>query len=114
MQEKQKSQPKRTRFSWGEYVNYLRSEKWKRKRLAKGFSVGFCCERCGQYARDGFEIHHKSYARIFKEPLTDLMFLCPNCHRMIEVQKRRERKLRDVYKQRNTASDTCKQRVECS
>lgn len=101
----QKQKPKRTRFSWGEYVAYLRSVKWKRKRLAKGFSVGFLCERCGQYAKDGFEIHHKTYAHIFKEPLIDLMFLCPNCHRMIEVQKRRERKWKNVYRQQNTTSN---------
>ena len=102
MQNEEKRPAKRTRFSWGEYVNYLRSEKWKKKRYAKGFQVGFLCERCGQYSKASFEIHHKTYAHIFKEPLSDLMFLCPDCHRMIEVQKRRERKLRDVYKQRNS------------
>ena len=102
MPEKTKKAQKRTRFSWSQYVAYLRSEKWKMKRYAKGFQVGFCCERCGQYSKGSFEIHHKTYEHIFREPLRDLMFLCPNCHRMIEVQKRRERKLRDVYKQRNT------------
>nr|DAE27574.1 MAG TPA: putative restriction endonuclease [virus sp. cti5L29] len=94
-------QQKRTRFSWTEYVRYLRSDKWKRKRLALGFQRKFTCELCGQYSRDNFEVHHKTYRNIYKEPLCDLMFLCPNCHRMLEVQKRRERKLKDVYKQRH-------------
>lgn len=95
-----KSKQKRTRFTWNQYVNYLRSDKWKRKRLAKAFQCNFTCERCKSYCKDAFEIHHKTYIRVFKEPLSDLMFLCPNCHRILEAQKRRERKLRDVYKQR--------------
>jgi predicted HNH restriction endonuclease len=85
----------RTRFSWTEYRAYLRSDKWRRKRLALGFSKNFTCERCGRYCRDGFEVHHKTYIRIYKELLSDLMLLCPDCHRMLEVQKRRERKWRE-------------------
>ena len=97
----QKRQAKRTRFTWSQYVVYLRSEKWKRKRLAKGFKQNFTCERCGSYCKDAFEIHHKTYIHVFREPLSDLMFLCPHCHKVLEAQKRRERKLKDVYKQRN-------------
>lgn len=97
---------KRVRFTWSQYVAYLKSEKWKRKRLAKAFQCKFTCERCKRYSRDAFEIHHKTYVHVFKEPLSDLMFLCPECHRILEVQKRRERKLRDVYKQRNSKVNT--------
>ena len=97
---------KRVRFTWSQYVAYLKSEKWKRKRLAKAFQCKFICERCKRYSRDGFEIHHKTYIHVFKEPLSDLMFLCPECHRILEVQKRRERKLKDVYKQRNSKVNT--------
>ncbi len=100
------TEQKRTRFSWTEYMRYLRSEKWKRKRQALGFKRNFTCEMCGTYSRNLFEVHHKTYAHIFKEPLSDLMFLCPDCHRKLEVQKRRERKLRDVYKQRFTKGNT--------
>lgn len=96
----------RRRFSWTEYMRYLRSDKWKKKRLALGFKKKFICERCGTYCKDGFEVHHKTYIHIFKEPLCDLMLLCPKCHRILEVQKRRERKLRDVYKQRNAKVNT--------
>lgn len=96
----------RKRFSWNEYIKYLRSEKWKRKRQALGFRKKFICELCGTYCRDRFEVHHKTYVHIFKEPLSDLMLLCPDCHRKLEVQKRRERKLRDVYKQRNFKRNT--------
>lgn len=98
----QRKQTKRIRFTWSQYVAYLRSEKWKRKRLAKGFKQNFTCERCGSYCRDSFEIHHKTYIHVFREPLSDLMFLCPQCHKILEAQKRRERKLKDVYKQRNS------------
>lgn len=104
--QKQKSQPKRVRFTWNQYVAYLRSDKWKRKRLAKAFQVNFICERCKTYSKSSFEIHHKTYVRVFKEPLSDLMFLCPECHRILEAQKRRERKLRDVHKQRHTKVNT--------
>lgn len=97
----QRKPVKRIRFTWSQYVAYLRSEKWKRKRLAKGFKQNFTCERCGVYCKDSFEIHHKTYIHVFREPLNDLMFLCPQCHKILEAQKRRERKLRNVYKQRN-------------
>ena len=97
---------KRARYNWGQYVSYLRSDKWKRKRVALGFNRGFKCEMCGRDCRDGFEVHHKTYKRIFREPFCDLMLLCPNCHRAIEVQKRRERKWSDVYKQRNVKIDS--------
>ena len=104
------AEQKRTRFNWGQYVAYLRSDKWRRKRLALGFNKKFCCERCGQYCKDGFEVHHKTYAHIFREPFCDLMLLCPDCHRIIEAQKRRERKWKDVYKQRNHTANTARKR----
>lgn len=96
----------RKRFSWSEYIKYLRSDKWKRKRLALGFHKKFKCELCGIYCKDRFEVHHKTYIHIFREPLSDLMFLCPHCHKVLEAQKRRERKLKDVYKQRNSKRNT--------
>lgn len=88
-------------FTWREYVQYLRSDKWRMKRLALAYQRGFTCERCGCVCKDKFEVHHKTYKHAFREPLVDLMLLCPECHRMIEAQKRRDRKWGDVRKQRH-------------
>ena len=92
-----KIKQKTTKFTWNKYLMYLKSEKWHKKRFAKGFQVGFICEKCGKYSKDAFEIHHKTYIRVLKEPLTDLMFLCPTCHSLIEVEKRRKRKAKSVH-----------------
>lgn len=76
---------------WEKYRRYLKSPQWHKKRLALAFKVNFTCERCGQYNRSSFEAHHKTYKNVFKEPLSDLMFLCGDCHKIIEINKRIKR-----------------------
>lgn len=77
------------------YNRYLTSPKWKAKRWAIAYSRGFVCEKCGRYCKDNFEVHHKTYKRIFHEPSCDLMLLCGDCHRLVEIQKRIRRKQGD-------------------
>lgn len=62
------------------YKSYLLSKDWKKKRALKLKSVGNKCQCCGSIYR--LQIHHKTYKRLFKEPLSDLVVLCPTCHRI--------------------------------
>lgn len=62
-----------------EYKAYLKSHKWKTKRLKVLNRAKFRCERCKK--RQAREIHHLTYENIFNEPLEDLQALCTRCHR---------------------------------
>jgi len=73
------------------YQNYLNSQKWKNKRLKVLNREKFRCERCKE-AR-ATQVHHKTYKRIHKERLSDLMAVCAPCHRAIHgIKTTRRRK----------------------
>ena len=55
---------------------YLDSPAWQMKRDAVIQRDGYQCV-CGAQAT---EMHHKTYDNIGKEPLSDLVFLCQECH----------------------------------
>lgn len=74
------------------YIEYLRSPKWRAKRWAIGYARNFTCEICHKYCRDNFEIHHKTYRNICNEPDCDLLLLCSDCHKKVEIKKRLERR----------------------
>ena len=58
------------------YEKYLKSPAWKVKRDAVIKRDGGQCV-CGAHAT---EVHHKTYDNIGKEPLSDLVALCEECH----------------------------------
>jgi len=60
------------------YQEYLCSREWGLKREAVIERSNGVCERCKR--NPGAAVHHKTYARIYKEPLTDLIYLCDECH----------------------------------
>lgn len=63
------------------YHEYLRSEKWKKKRLRALKSAGFRCNIC---KCDGpLQVHHKTYRRLGFERLRDLQVVCGACHKKI-------------------------------
>lgn len=64
-----------------EYQTYLNSPKWKAKRLLVLRRAKHKCERCKK--RQATQIHHKTYKRIFNEPLSDLLAVCERCHKEI-------------------------------
>lgn len=62
------------------YQAYLRSEKWNQKRKAVLKRDNYKCQL--NYRHTGrLELHHKTYERIGKERLSDLITLCSDCHR---------------------------------
>ena len=63
----------------GTYKEYLDSPAWKMKRDAVIQRDGGQCV-CGAKAT---EMHHKTYDNIGKEPLSDLVMLCAECHERI-------------------------------
>lgn len=68
---------KRNQFV-GTYREYLASPQWATKRKAAFARYGAKCSTCG--ATSGLHVHHKTYANLFREPLSDLQILCGGCH----------------------------------
>lgn len=61
------------------YDAYLRSPEWKALRRRVGTAVKWTCP-CGAVAT---QIHHRTYARIGREKLSDLEAVCKGCHSKI-------------------------------
>jgi Pyruvate/2-oxoacid:ferredoxin oxidoreductase delta subunit len=70
------------------YNAYITSAKWRAKRWVVGLKSNFICRMCHRYCRDNFEVHHKTYRNLGHEPMTDLMCLCTECHKKVELAKK--------------------------
>lgn len=70
------------------YRDYLQTAKWARKRSAVLKRDCFVCqaaiEGCTHNATD---VHHKTYANVFDEPLFDLIAVCRNCHERLHEKE---------------------------
>ena len=68
------------------YCDYLKSEHWiTTSRLAQEH-YGNKCTRCSE--TKNLQTHHKSYANIGKEKLSDLDVLCKKCHKEEHTTKK--------------------------
>lgn len=61
-----------------DYKEYLTSKEWKIKRAKVLDRANHTCEICG--IKKAYQVHHKTYKRIYKEKLTDLIATCGICH----------------------------------
>lgn len=66
-----------------EYSQYLLTAKWQSKRQRALERDGFRCQAC--LIRPATQVHHKTYERIFNEPLFDLVSVCETCHAALHV-----------------------------
>lgn len=64
-----------------EYLAYLQSPTWKRKRAQVLRRDDRRCVLC--HSTERLEVHHASYERRGHEALTDLVTLCHECHTTI-------------------------------
>lgn len=79
------------------YIKYLRSDKWKRKREMVFNYYGKRCYACRTY-KGPIQVHHMSYKNFGNERLSDLLPLCLDCHRKVTWLHKRNgrRNLRKV------------------
>ena len=61
-----------------DYYSYIKSDKWKKKRLLRIKELGAKCRRCGSDKM--VDVHHLTYARLGCEKGKDLTVLCRLCH----------------------------------
>lgn len=64
-----------------EYEDYLLSPAWKVKRKQAFAHHGKKCAKC--HRTKNLQIHHKTYANIYNEPMEDLMVVCKKHHEEI-------------------------------
>lgn len=78
-------------YSSPEYRKYIRSPQWKAV-CARYFALrGKKCQACG--SRKSIHVHHLTYERFGREPLTDLCGLCKMCHERVHQAHRANRSL---------------------
>lgn len=91
------------KFTQAEYTEYLQSSQWQTKRKQKAEEQNYTCQICHKRIDKGFHIHHKTYRRFKKERLTDLMFLCEDCHEQVhKTQKKGKRRRYMVNAHKNS------------
>lgn len=61
-----------------DYVEYMNSEEWHKKRKGAIESTGGCCEVCSDEAE--LHVHHRNYENWRNEGTADLVVLCQWCH----------------------------------
>lgn len=82
------------RFSkWGIYNEYLSSKEWRAKRILVLKRDDYKCQACKIASAE--EVHHLTYANIYKENLEDLQSVCSNCHHQITMEDRSKRFLKN-------------------
>lgn len=72
------------------YTKYLKTDHWAKIRLEK-LLLNPVCEKCDSAIN--LNLHHKTYCRLGKEKLTDIITLCQPCHIKLHKEIRRLRKL---------------------
>lgn len=78
------------------YTDYMKSAAWNQKRAQVIFRDNAQCQamrngvKCGN--RYDLEVHHLSYSTFTREPLTDLVTVCKQCHLEIHQQQNQGKK----------------------
>ena len=71
------------------YSEYMLSDKWQKKRLARMKMDNNTCQMCG--AKKRLSVHHLTYERFGREDVEhDLITLCLKCHQKVDLEKRKE------------------------
>jgi hypothetical protein len=66
-----------------EYLRYLRSPAWRKRREETLKAAGYRCSVCLRFLPGGrhLQVHHRTYDRLGREEARDVMVLCSWCHR---------------------------------
>lgn len=61
-----------------DYKTYIQSENWRKKRENVLIFWGYRCALC--FSPNNLHVHHRTYERLGRELITDLIPLCERCH----------------------------------
>jgi 5-methylcytosine-specific restriction endonuclease McrA len=62
-----------------DYAEYRQSPEWRKKAREAKSRAGWQCALCT--GQELLEAHHRTYARLGRERISDLVVLCWKCHR---------------------------------
>jgi 5-methylcytosine-specific restriction endonuclease McrA len=62
-----------------DYHSYLQSEAWNQKRKKRLAKDKYRCQDCGVEGVP-LHVHHRTYKRLGRERMSDLVSVCPSCH----------------------------------
>lgn len=66
------------------YREYLLSPEWQDKRQVVLTRDGYLCRaRLPECMDTATQVHHRTYANIYNEPLFELVSVCDSCHRQL-------------------------------
>lgn len=77
-------------------TTYLKSDHWRTKRIETIVARGHRCELCGT-RKNGLDVHHLSYKRLFNESVSDLRVLCRDCHKNVHALMAKYPKLKKQH-----------------
>jgi uncharacterized protein YlaI len=77
--------PKIPALLYQDYIAYLDSPKWQRKKANRKALDQNQCRLC--FATTQLQVHHVTYDRLFNEPMSDLLTVCKSCHEVIHGHK---------------------------
>ena len=63
------------------YTEYLNTEHWNNTKQRMYKFYYYECVFCRKHK--GLHVHHKTYEHIGNEPLKDLVYVCPTCHKLL-------------------------------
>jgi hypothetical protein len=71
-------------MAYNRYRRYMQSKAWRVKK-AKYWKSKYpkCCYVCGAARHPRMHLHHRTYVRLGKERLSDLVPVCESCHQYI-------------------------------
>lgn len=91
-QRKQKKVKKKkpVRYRYVDYLTYIKSDAWKRKkknflRALRKAKIPQACYTCD--TKYNLHVHHVSYAHIGSEQMRELLLLCTSCHMDLHAEQ---------------------------
>lgn len=82
-----------------EYISYINSSRWKKKRQQRLEISDYKCDLCGISKWSAkLEVHHQHYENFMNERMEDLMVVCPKCHENQDKLRERDTRIKNKRK----------------
>ncbi len=84
------------------YQEYLKTNHWKATKVKVFKKYKYHCAKCK--TNKNIDLHHKTYKNVGNESMSDLVYLCRTCHKLVHDNKLSDHKFKLVLKVKNKRS----------